>query len=104
MDHRRPVPDTHQSSSCAVRSSRDLLPGSQQVRVRRPACLIAGENRIVLKPAVQPTDYESAALPQSVYVQYGARLGGQCRGSAMSVSPQELGRQEGLPLLSRRPL
>jgi rhamnogalacturonan endolyase len=34
--------------------------------------LVAGENRIVLSLPYNATDYESALLPQSVYVQYDA--------------------------------
>jgi len=34
--------------------------------------LVAGQNKIVLSLPYNATDYESAILPQSVYVQYDA--------------------------------
>ena len=37
-----------------------------------PKRLVAGENKIVLSLPYNATDYESAILPQSVYVQYDA--------------------------------
>ncbi len=61
----------YQSSSCAVRSAVICYQVANKFEFD-PKLLVAGENRIVLSLPYGATDYESAVLPQSVYVQYDA--------------------------------
>ncbi|OIW28428.1 rhamnogalacturonan lyase [Coniochaeta ligniaria NRRL 30616] len=57
--------------SCAVRSAVVCYQVGNKFEFD-PELLVAGENRIVLSLPYGATDYESAVLPQSVYVQYDA--------------------------------
>jgi rhamnogalacturonan endolyase len=66
MEHRY-----YQSSSCAVRSAVICYQVAHKFEFD-PKLLVVGENRIVLSLPYNATDYESAVLPQSVYVQYDA--------------------------------
>jgi rhamnogalacturonan endolyase len=61
----------HQSSSCAVRSAVICYQVGHKFEFD-PKLLVAGKNTIVLSLPYNATDYESAVLPQSVYVQYDA--------------------------------
>ncbi|RMZ74294.1 rhamnogalacturonate lyase precursor [Pyrenophora seminiperda CCB06] len=61
----------HQSSSCAVRSAIICYNLAHKFTFGS-AILKAGENSIVLSLPYNGTDYESALLPESVYVQYDA--------------------------------
>lgn len=61
----------HQSSSCAVRSAVICYQVANKFEFDADL-LKAGENRIVLSLPFNATDYESAVLPRSVYVQYDA--------------------------------
>ena len=61
----------HQSSSCAVRSAIVCYNIGHRFRFRAKI-LKMGKTKFVLRLAANPTDYESALLPQSVYVQYDA--------------------------------
>ncbi|KAJ9158062.1 Rhamnogalacturonan lyase [Coniochaeta hoffmannii] len=61
----------HQSSSCAVRSAVICYQVAHKFEFD-PKLLVAGQNKIVLSLPYNATDYESAILPQSVYVQYDA--------------------------------
>ncbi|KAI0171786.1 polysaccharide lyase family 4 protein [Hypoxylon sp. FL1284] len=61
----------YQSSSCAVRSAVICYNVAHKF-VFDPALLREGENQIVLSLPFNATDYESAVLPGSVYVQYDA--------------------------------
>jgi rhamnogalacturonan endolyase len=61
----------YQSSSCAVRSAVICYQVANKFEFD-PKLLVAGENKIVLSLPYNATDYESAVLPQTVYVQYDA--------------------------------
>ncbi|RSM15213.1 hypothetical protein CEP52_000867 [Fusarium oligoseptatum] len=61
----------HHSSSCAVRSSVSCYNIAHKF-VFDAGLLSKGENEIVLSLPYNATDYESAVLPASVYVQYDA--------------------------------
>ncbi|KAI1405285.1 polysaccharide lyase family 4 protein [Hypoxylon fuscum] len=61
----------HHSSSCAVRSA-VICYNTANKFVFDTALLKEGENNIVLSLPFNATDYESAVLPESVYVQYDA--------------------------------
>ncbi|RYP17000.1 hypothetical protein DL767_010094 [Monosporascus sp. MG133] len=61
----------HQSSSCAVRSAVVCYNVANKF-VFDPAVLKEGENEITLSLPFNATNYESAMLPNSVYVQYDA--------------------------------
>ncbi|KAI0014450.1 polysaccharide lyase family 4 protein [Xylariaceae sp. FL0662B] len=61
----------HQSSSCAVRSAVICYNVAHKF-VFDAALLRVGENELVLSLPFNATDYESALLPPSVYVQYDA--------------------------------
>lgn len=61
----------YHSSSCAVRSAVICYNVANKFEFDAKM-LVAGENRIVLSLPFNATDYESAVLPQSVYVQYDA--------------------------------
>ncbi|KAI1776968.1 polysaccharide lyase family 4 protein [Hypoxylon cercidicola] len=61
----------YQSSSCAVRSA-VICYNVVNKFVFDPAMLREGENQIILSLPFNATDYESAVLPGSVYVQYDA--------------------------------
>ncbi|KAI1210963.1 polysaccharide lyase family 4 protein [Annulohypoxylon truncatum] len=61
----------YQSSSCAVRSAVICYNVANKFTFD-PALLKEGENKIVLSLPYNATDYESAVLPSSVYVQYDA--------------------------------
>lgn len=61
----------HHSSSCAVRSA-VICYNIANKFVFDPALLQEGENQIILSLPFNATDYESAVLPGSVYVQYDA--------------------------------
>ncbi|KAI2637180.1 polysaccharide lyase family 4 protein [Hypomontagnella submonticulosa] len=61
----------HHSSSCAVRSA-VICYNIANKFVFDPALLKEGENKIVLSLPFNATNYESAVLPNSVYVQYDA--------------------------------
>ncbi|KAI1762927.1 polysaccharide lyase family 4 protein [Hypoxylon sp. FL1150] len=61
----------YQSSSCAVRSA-VICYNIANKFVFDPALLQEGENQIILSLPFNATDYESAVLPGSVYVQYDA--------------------------------
>ncbi|KAI8958996.1 polysaccharide lyase family 4 protein [Daldinia sp. FL1419] len=61
----------HHSSSCAVRSA-VICYNIANKFVFDAALLQGGENRIVLSLPFNATNYESAVLPNSVYVQYDA--------------------------------
>ncbi|KAJ9136460.1 Rhamnogalacturonate lyase [Pleurostoma richardsiae] len=61
----------YQSSSCAVRSAVICYNVAHKFTFD-PDILTAGENTIILSLPYNATDYESAVLPQSVYVQYDA--------------------------------
>lgn len=61
----------YQSSSCAVRSA--VICYNLAHKYEFDAGLLkAGDNEIVLSLPYNATDYESALLPRSVYVQYDA--------------------------------
>ncbi|KAI2473029.1 polysaccharide lyase family 4 protein [Annulohypoxylon bovei var. microspora] len=64
------IPYYH-SSSCAVRSAVICYNVANKFTFD-PALLKEGENKIVLSLPYNATDYESAVLPSSVYVQYDA--------------------------------
>lgn len=59
------------SSSCGVRSG-VICYNIANKFVFDPELLVAGENEFVLSLPYNATDYESALLPGSVYVQYDA--------------------------------
>lgn len=59
------------SSSCGVRSA-VICYNIGNKFVFDPKLLVAGENEIVLSLPYNATDYESALLAESVYVQYDA--------------------------------
>lgn len=61
----------YQSSSCAVRSAVICYNVANKF-VFDAAVLQEGENEIVLSLPFNATNYESAVLPNSVYVQYDA--------------------------------
>lgn len=61
----------YQSSSCAVRSAVICYQVANKFTFD-PDLLKEGENEIILSLPFNATDYESAVLPQSVYVQYDA--------------------------------
>ena len=61
----------YHSSSCAVRSAVICYQVANKFTFD-PDLLKEGENEIVLSLPYNATDYESAVLPQSVYVQYDA--------------------------------
>ncbi|KAH9887127.1 polysaccharide lyase family 4 protein [Xylariomycetidae sp. FL2044] len=61
----------YQSSSCAVRSA-VICYNIANKFIFDPAILREGENEMVLSLPFNATDYESAVLPPSVYVQYDA--------------------------------
>lgn len=61
----------YQSSSCAVRSGVICYNLAHQY-VFNASLLKAGDNEMVLNLPYNATDYESALLPRSVYVQYDA--------------------------------
>jgi len=61
----------HQSSSCAVRSAVICYNLAHKFTFD-VATLTSGRNEMVLSLPYNATDYESALLPQSVYVQYDA--------------------------------
>lgn len=61
----------YHSSSCAVRSA-VICYNIAQKFVFDAGLLKKGENEIVLSLPYNATDYESAVLPSSVYVQYDA--------------------------------
>jgi len=61
----------YQSSSCAVRSAVICYNLAHKFEFA-PSVLIAGTNEIVLSLPYKAKDYESALLPESVYVQYDA--------------------------------
>jgi rhamnogalacturonan endolyase len=61
----------YQSSSCAVRSAVICYNLAHKFTFD-PGLLKEGENRIILSLPYNATDYESAVLPTSVYVQYDA--------------------------------
>ncbi|KAL7627458.1 hypothetical protein AAE478_001651 [Parahypoxylon ruwenzoriense] len=61
----------HHSSSCAVRSA-VICYNIANKFIFDPALLKEGENRIILSLPYRATNYESAVLPNSVYVQYDA--------------------------------
>ncbi|RDW82802.1 hypothetical protein BP6252_03914 [Coleophoma cylindrospora] len=61
----------YQSSSCAVRSAVICYNIGHKFTFD-PTLLVTGVNEIVLSLPANATDYESAVLPQSVYVQYDA--------------------------------
>lgn len=61
----------YQSSSCAVRSAVICYTLSHQF-VFPTSYLKSGENNLTLSLPYNATDYESAVLPRSVYVQYDA--------------------------------
>lgn len=61
----------HQSSSCGVRSAVICYNIAHQFEFDS-SNLKAGENRLVLSLPYNATNYESALLPESVYVQYDA--------------------------------
>ncbi|KAI5919859.1 rhamnogalacturonate lyase [Camillea tinctor] len=61
----------YQSSSCAVRSAVICYNIANKFTFD-PAKLKEGENEIVLSLPFNATDYESAVLPESIYVQYDA--------------------------------
>jgi rhamnogalacturonan endolyase len=61
----------HQSSSCAVRSSVSCYNLAHKFEFDAKL-LKKGENEIVLSLPYNATNYESAVLPTSVYVQYDA--------------------------------
>ena len=65
------VPSYYHSSSCAVRSAVICYNVANKFTFD-PALLKEGENKIVLSLPYNATDYESAVLPSSVYVQYDA--------------------------------
>ena len=61
----------YQSSSCAVRSAIICYNLAHKFTFNS-SLLIQGENSIVLSLPYNGTDYESAVLPEAVYVQYDA--------------------------------
>lgn len=61
----------YHSSSCAVRSSVSCYNIAHKF-VFDAKLLKAGENSLVLSLPFNATNYESALLPRSVYVQYDA--------------------------------
>lgn len=59
----------YQSSSCAVRSA--VICYNLAHKFTFDASMLqSGENEIILSLPYNATDYESAVLPQSIYVQY----------------------------------
>ncbi|PVH78527.1 polysaccharide lyase family 4 protein [Cadophora sp. DSE1049] len=64
------IPYYH-SSSCAVRSAVSCYNIANKFTFD-PKYFVEGENEIVLSLPANATDYESAVLPRSVYVQYDA--------------------------------
>jgi len=61
----------YHSSSCAVRSE-IICYNIDHKFTFDPKFFVSGTNEIVLSLPANATDYESAVLPQSVYVQYDA--------------------------------
>ncbi|KAI8633402.1 polysaccharide lyase family 4 protein [Xylariaceae sp. FL1651] len=61
----------YQSSSCAVRSAVICYNVANKFTFD-PALLKSGENKIILSLPFNATDYETAVLPGTVYVQYDA--------------------------------
>jgi hypothetical protein len=61
----------YQSSSCAVRSAVICYNIANKFTFD-PNFFVKGTNEITLSLPANATDYESAVLPQSVYVQYDA--------------------------------
>jgi rhamnogalacturonan endolyase len=61
----------YHSSSCAVRSAVICYNIANKFTFD-PKFFVKGTNEIILSLPANATDYESAVLPQSVYVQYDA--------------------------------
>lgn len=61
----------YHSSSCAVRSAVICYNVAKKFTLD-PDFLVEGTNETILSLPVNATDYESAVLPQSTYVQYDA--------------------------------
>ena len=61
----------YHSSSCAVRSAVSCYNVANKFTFD-PKYFVEGKNEIVLSLPPNATDYESAVLPRSVYVQYDA--------------------------------
>ena len=61
-----------QSSSCAARSAVICYNVAHKFVFDSSSSLKEGENEIVLSLPFNATNYESAVLPNSVYVQYDA--------------------------------